>query len=213
MERDPVRRRQETQLMTLTAPSDEALARRVLSGEPDAFQILVERHQQRIYRLARRLTGSAADAEEVLQEAFLCAYRRLGSFRGEATFSTWLYRIATNSAKTLNRGRARHPTEPLDPYLPRFDRQGRHARDADHTRAAGADEILDRRRLARRAREALERLPERYRTPFVLRDLEEMPTEEVAALLGLSHELVRQRVHRARLMLRGYLSHLVGVKP
>ena len=211
--RVPVRQRQEMPRSALITPSDEALARRVLSGEPDAFQMLVERHQQRIYRLALRLTGSAADAEEALQETFLSAYRRLGSFRGEAKFSTWLFRIATNAAKMLNRGRTRHPTEPLDPYLPRFDGQGRHARDADHARAAGADELLDRRRLARRAKEALTRLPERYRTPFVLRDLEEMPTEEVAALLGLSPALVRQRVHRARLMLRGYLSHLVGVEP
>ncbi len=213
METGPARRRQDAPRPTLIALSDEVLARRVLSGEMEAFPILVGRHQQKIYRLARRLTGSAADAEEVLQEAFLSAYRRLGSFRGEAKFSTWLYRIATNCAKTLNRGRARHPTEPLDAYLPRFDRAGRHARDADLDRAADADEILDRRRLARRAKEALERLPERYRTPFVLRDLEEMPTEEVAALPGLSRELVRQRVHRTRLMLRGYLSHLVGVEP
>src|SRR5262249_21031015 len=111
------------------------------------------------------------------------------------------------------RGRARHPTEPLDHYLPRFDRQGRHASDADHARAAGADEILDRKRPAQKAQAALGRLPERYRTPFVLRDLEEMPAAEVAEVLGVSKALVRQRVHRARLMLRGYLSHLVGVEP
>jgi RNA polymerase sigma-70 factor (ECF subfamily) len=149
----------------------------------------------------------------VLQETFLRAYRRLGRFRGDAKFSTWLYRIATNAARMLHRGRARHPTEPLDAYLPRFDRQGRHAKDVEHGRAADAEEILDRRRLARHAKEALERLPERYRIPFVLRDLEEMPTAEVASALEVSHEVVRQRVHRARLMLRGYLSHLVGVEP
>jgi RNA polymerase sigma-70 factor (ECF subfamily) len=166
-----------------------------------------------VYRLACRLTHNPADAEEVLQETFLRAYRRLGTFRGEAKFSTWLYRIATNAARMLYRGRARHPTEALDAYLPRFDAQGRHARDADHARAAGADEILDRDRLARHAKEALGRLPERYRAPFVLRDLEEIPTAEVAAVLGVSRDVVRQRVHRARLMLRGYLSHLVGVEP
>ncbi len=195
------------------AVGDEGLARRAQGGDHAAFEALVSRHQERVYRLARRLTGSSADAEEVLQETFLRAYRRLGGFRGEAKFSTWLYRIATNAARMLRRGRARHPTEPLEDYLPRFDRQGRHARDGDHARAADADAILDRTRLARHARQALERLPERYRTPFVLRDLEEMATAEVAAVLGVSHALVRQRVHRARLMLRGYLSHLVGVEP
>ena len=112
-----------------------------------------------------------------------------------------------------HRSRARHPTEPLDVYLPQFDAMGTHARDADYGRAASADEILDRKRLAGHARSALGRLPERYRTPFVLRDLEEMPTAEVAAVLGISNDVVRQRVHRARLMLRGYLSHLVGVEP
>jgi RNA polymerase sigma-70 factor (ECF subfamily) len=205
--------RQPMRSSSIIAPSDEALARRAVQGDHEAFRSLMERHQERVYRLARRLTGSSADAEEALQETFLSAYRRLGGFRGEAKFSTWLYRIATNAARMQNRGRARHPTEPLEPYLPRFDRHGTHARDADHARAADAEEILDRGRLARRAKEALERLPESYRTPFVLRDLEEMPTAEVAEVLGVSCELVRQRVHRARLMLRGYLSHLVGVEP
>ena len=192
---------------------DEPLVRRAVMGDHAAFETLMELYQERVYSLARRLTDSAADAEEVLQETFLRAYRRLSGFRGEAKFSTWLYRIATNAALMLRRRQARHPTEPLDAYLPRFDRQGTHARDADHARAADAESILDRGRLARHAQEALGRLPERYRTPFVLRDLEEMPTAEVAAVLGVSHDLVRQRVHRARLMLRGYLSHLVGVEP
>jgi len=193
--------------------SDEELARRVLAGDTGAFETLMSRHQKQVYRLACRLTRNQADAEEVLQDTFLRAYRRLGGFREDAKFSTWLYRIATNAARMLHRGRARHPTEPLDEYLPRFDGQGRHARDVDHARAADAEEILDRKRLARHAKGALERLPERYRIPFVLRDLEEMPTAEVASVLGMTDEAVRQRVHRARLMLRGYLSHLVGVEP
>ncbi len=210
---NPVRRQREPQGRSSVAASDEALARRAMAGDLAAFETLVGRHQEQVYRLSRRLTGSPADAEEVVQETFLRAYRRLRSFRSEAKFSTWLFRIATNAARMLHRGRARHPTEPLDDYLPRFDRQGRHARDADHARAADADWLLDRARLARHARSALERLPEAYRIPFVLRDLEEIPTADVAAVLGISHALVRQRVHRARLMLRGYLSHLVGVEP
>jgi RNA polymerase sigma-70 factor (ECF subfamily) len=83
----------------------------------------------------------------------------------------------------------------------------------DHGRAARADEILDRRRLATALRNALEKLPDTYRTPLVLKDLEEIPTREVASVLGISEATVRQRVHRARLMMRGYLSHLVGVEP
>jgi RNA polymerase sigma-70 factor (ECF subfamily) len=208
-----VRQRQKAGSPSQIADGDEALVRRAVAGDRPAFEALVNRHQDLVYRLAHRLTGSAADAEEIVQETFLSAYRRLGTFRGEAKFSTWLCRIATNAARMMHRGRSRHPTEPLDDYLPGFDREGRHARDVDHARAAAAEEILDRARLAHHAREALQRLPDRYRTPFVLRDLEEMPTAEVAAVLGVSGALVRQRVHRARLMLRGYMSHLVGVEP
>ena len=207
------RRQLKVRTPSFASTEDRELARRAVAGDHAAFEALVERYQDRVYRLSRRLTRSAADAEEVLQETFVSAYRRLASFRGEAAFSTWLFRITTNAALMLRRSRTRHPTEPLDAYLPRFDPHGRHARDADHARAADAESILDRKRLARHARLALERLPERYRTPFVLRDLEEMPTSEVAAVLGLTQDLVRQRVHRARLMLRGYLSHLVGVEP
>ena len=140
-------------------------------------------------------------------------HRKLGSFRGESRFSTWLFRVATNCALMVRRREKRHRAEPLEEYLPCFNRAGRHARDVDHGAAANADEILDRRRLAEAARGALHRLPRPYRAAFVLRDLQEMPTDEVAKVLRVSEAAVRQRVHRARLMLRGYLSHLVGVEP
>jgi RNA polymerase sigma-70 factor (ECF subfamily) len=195
------------------SPNDEDLVRRSLAGEPKAFEDLVSRYERRVYSLARRLTGSAADAEDVLQETFVHVHRRLGTFRGEARFSTWLFRVATNCALMARRRERRRRTESLEAYLPRFDRVGRHARLVDHGRAARADEILDRQRLASAARGALERLPAAYRTAFVLRDLEELPTREVAEVLGVSEMAVRQRAHRARLMLRGFLSHLVGVEP
>lgn len=195
-------------------PDDEALAHRAAEGDESAFEALVVRFQGRVYRLVRRLTRSDGDAEDALQETFLQAYRGLPAFRREARFSTWLTRIAMNAALMQNRREARRPTEPLDESSPRFDPDGRHLLDvADLALAARADEILDRQRLAASALEALERLPEIYRTAFVLRDLEEMPTAEVAGVLGLDAAAVRQRVHRARLMLRGFLSHLVGVEP
>jgi len=195
-------------------PGDEALARRAADGDESAFEALVARFQGRVYRLACRLTGSEGEAEDVLQETFLQAYRGLPTFRSEARFATWLYRIATNAALMQNRRRDRRPTEPLEEYAPRFDADGRHAlQEAELALAARADEIIDRQRLAEQARAGIERLPEIYRTAFVLRDLEEMPTAEVAAVLGIDAAAVRQRVHRARMMLRGFLSHLVGVEP
>jgi RNA polymerase sigma-70 factor (ECF subfamily) len=193
---------------------DEALAARAAAGEEPAFEELVSRYEARVYRLACRLTGNEGDANDVLQEAFLAVYRGLPGFRAESRFSTWLYRIATNAALMHRRARARRPTESLEAFLPRFDGDGRHvAEPADLLAASRADELLDRKLLAERAQAGLDRLPDIYRDAFVLRDLEELETAEVAELLGIDAAAVRQRVHRARLMLRGYLSDLVGVKP
>ncbi len=193
---------------------DEALAARAAAGEVLAFEELVSRYQARVYRLACRLTDDEGDAKDVLQEAFLAAYRGLPAFRASSRFSTWLYRIATNAALMQRRARARRPTESLEAFLPRFDEDGVHAAEpADLGAASRADELLDRKLLAEKARAGLERLPGIYRDAFVLRDLEELETAEVAELLGIDAAAVRQRVHRARLMLRGYLGELVGVKP
>jgi RNA polymerase sigma-70 factor (ECF subfamily) len=192
--------------------ADEALAARAAAGDDSAFEELVRRYQTRVFRLACRLT-SDTDAPDVLQESFLQVYRHLPSFRGESRFSTWLYRITTNAALMHRRTRARRPAEPLDAFLPRFDGDGRHAATpAELQVAAQADELLDRRFLAEKARDGIARLPDLYREAFVLRDLEEMSTSDVALTLGVEPATVRQRVHRARLMLRGYLGNLVEVR-
>ena len=194
-------------------PSDETLAAPAAAGDNSAFEALVERYQRRVYRLACRLT-SDTDAPDVLQETFLQAYRHLRSFRGESQFGTWLYRIASNAALMHRRALTRRPTASLEGFLPRFDAQGLHAATpAELQVAARADELLDRRFLAEKAREAIAQLPDLYRNAFVMRDLEEMSTADVAQVLGVDPATVRQRVHRARLMLRGCLSDLVGVKP
>jgi RNA polymerase sigma-70 factor (ECF subfamily) len=195
-------------------PGDETLAARAAGGDEAAFEEIVTRYQGRVFRLARRLTGSEDDAADVLQETFLQVYRGLAGFRGESRFGTWLYRVATNAALMLRRARSRRPTESLEAFLPRFDAAGVHAATpADLQVAAQADLLIDRQVLAQKALAGIERLPDLYREAFVLRDLEEMTTEEVARILDLEPAAVRQRVHRARLMLRGYLSDLVGVKP
>jgi RNA polymerase sigma-70 factor, ECF subfamily len=196
-----------------TESSDETLAARAAAGDDHAFEEIVERYQGRIFRLACRLT-SDTDAPDVLQETFLQAYRHLSTFRGDSRFGTWLYRIATNASLMHRRARARRPTEPLEAFLPRFDSEGLHVGTPAQLQVASrADELLDRRTLDEKARAALARLPDLYRDAFVLRDLEEMPTADVAHALGVEAATVRQRVHRARLMLRGYLSDLVGAKP
>jgi RNA polymerase sigma-70 factor (ECF subfamily) len=191
-------------------PSDETLAARAAAGDDHAFEAIVERYQARIFRLACRLT-SEADAPDVLQETFLQMHRHLASFRGESQFGTWLYRIATNAGLMHRRAHARRPTEPLDAYMPRFDADGGHqVSPAELHVWTHLDESLDRQLLAEKAKAVLARLPDAYRDAFVLRDLEEMSTAEVADVLGIEPAAVRQRVHRARLMLRGYLSEMVG---
>ena len=194
-------------------PGDETLATRAAAGDDRAFEAIVERYQGRVFRLACRLT-SDTDAPDLLQETFLQVHRHLRSFRGESLFATWLYRIATNACLMHRRARARRPAESLEAFLPQFDDHGEHVDTPDQLQVASrADELLDRQFLAEKARAIIAQLPDLYRDAFVLRDLEEMSTADVAQALGVEPATVRQRVHRARLMLRGYLSDLVGVKP
>jgi len=194
--------------------TDDELVALALAGESDAFTELVRRHTRTIYRLALRMTGSGTDAEDVLQETFLQVHRKLETFRREAKFSTWLYGIATNAALMLLRARRSRPIEqPLADYLPPFDETGTYARlDVDYSCAARADAVVEHRELARAALEFVADLPELYRVAFVLRDLEELDSEETATILGVDASVVRQRVHRARLMLRARLNQLIGVE-
>lgn len=192
--------------------TDEVLAARAAAGDDSAFETIVRRYQARVFRLACRLT-SDTEAPDVLQDTFLHLYKRLSSFRGESQFATWLYRVATNTALMHRRATARRPSESLELYLPRFDADGTHAATpAELQVVAHADELLDRQVLAEKARHVIARLPDLYREAFVLRDLEGMSTADVAQTLGVEAATVRQRVHRARLMVRGFLSDLVGVK-
>ena len=198
----------------LAAPTtDEALVSRAAAGDEAAFEALVRRHQERVYRLACRLTGDEADAADVLQETFLQVFRHLGEFRGEARFTTWLFRVVTNAALMRRRARARRPADSLDAFMPRFDAEGRLAPTPAQLQVTSQiEEVLDRKTLAERASAGIARLPDAYRDAFVLRDLEELPTAEVASVLGIAPAAVRQRVHRARLMLRGYLNELAEDK-
>jgi RNA polymerase sigma-70 factor, ECF subfamily len=192
--------------------SDETLAARAAAGDDSAFEELVRRYQARVYRLACRITTDT-EAPDVLQDTFLQVYRHLPSFRGESQFGTWVYRIAMNAALMHRRSRGQRPGDSLESFLPEFDADGRHtATPAELQVTARAEETLDRQFLAAKARDGIARLPELYRDAFVLRDLEGLGTSDVARILGVEPATVRQRVHRARLMLRGYLAHLVEVR-
>jgi RNA polymerase sigma-70 factor, ECF subfamily len=185
---------------------DEELVNALRTEEPGAAERLVTAYQARAYRLAVGITGSAEDAEEVVQDAFLTVTRKIGGFRRECSFGSWLYRIVSNGALQKLRGkRSRRLEIPLDEVLPLFDERGRHAGSVVDWSAAIDDQS---RRLEVRTAltSAIDELPEHYRSALVLRDVEGWSCADVAAALGLSVGNVRARVHRARLFLRKRLA-------
>jgi RNA polymerase sigma-70 factor (ECF subfamily) len=171
----------------------------VLAGETALFEVLMRRHNRRIYRAVRSVLRDEAETEDAMQAAYLSAYAHLGSFQGEAAFSTWLTRIAVNEA--LSRLRGRGHLVPVE-ELPEPEEIG--GRTGDTERRAEARElvaVLER---------AIDRLPATYRTVFVLREVEGLSTAEAAASIGIGEELAKVRLHRARAALRSELAALLG---
>jgi RNA polymerase sigma-70 factor, ECF subfamily len=175
---------------------DVALVARALAGARDAFEELVHRHADRLYAVVRRLGLSDEAAEEVTQEAFLRAWRAIGSFRGEAQFGTWLYRIGFNEAKRRLR------REPARALLGSLDDEGAveppDLREEPHLRVAQGE-------LRTALASAVRGLSLRYRAPLILRDIEGLSTAEAAAILGLSEAAFKSRLHRARAAVRDAL--------
>jgi RNA polymerase sigma-70 factor (ECF subfamily) len=188
------------------ADTDAALVTRARGGDQAAFREIVARYQRPVYQLSYRLCGNAADAEDVRQETFLLVFRKLRTFRAASRFSTWIYRIATNAALMHRRGLRRRPTESLNAYQPEFRRDGRHKRiDVDYSAASRIERALQKQQLSRIVLDALQRLPRTVRVAVVLCDLEEMSAAAAAEILDVNPAAIRQRVHRGRLLLRGYL--------
>jgi RNA polymerase sigma-70 factor (ECF subfamily) len=177
---------------------DRGLAARCQRGDMGAFEQLYQRHSGRLYSVAYRMTGSAADAEDLLQNVFLQVHRRLGSFRGEAALGTWLYRLMVNACLDHLRShqdRQRKATDFIDdvegfePVASPSWQPGR---------------VLDRMDLEA----AIARLPPSYRSAFVLHDVEGHEHREVAELLGIAEGSSKSLLHKARLRLRKYLRGL-----
>jgi RNA polymerase sigma-70 factor, ECF subfamily len=184
---------------------DLALVERARNRDGAAVRLIMQRHNRRLYRAARSILNDDAEAEDVVQEAYVRAFTHLDGFRGEAQLSTWLTRIALNEA--LGRLRRRRTTVGLKDidaisdqgearviYLPSA------RQDSDPEAAAARAEV---RRLLERA---VDQLPDHFRVVFMLRDIEEMSVEETASHLGLRPETVKTRLHRARRLLREALN-------
>ena len=181
------------------AESDEELVRRYLTGDPQAFAALVDRHSARVYNVALRMLGDADEARDATQDAFLTVVRKAKQFRGEAAFSTWLHRIAVNACYDILRKRRRQP------LLRRIDDDDGPIPEtgppvADHADATAGSIDVGR---------ALQRIPDEYRIVLVLADVQDLPYEEIARTLDVPIGTVKSRVHRGRLA----LARAMGLDP
>ena len=185
----------------MTREEEYAVIRRVCAGDTDAFEALVTAYQKQVYNIALRTVGNEEDAADMTQEAFLRAYRSLGSFRGDSKFSVWLYRLTTNICIDFLRSRGRRPTvsltaadedeEPqeLDVADDRFD----------------PVQSLERAELRRAVQRGLASLPEDYRRILMLRELSGLSYAEIGQVLRLEEGTVKSRLFRARKKLCDFL--------
>ena len=166
--------------------------------------MLVRTYSSRLLAVTRRILVSEEDARDAVQEVFIAVFRKLEKFEGESRLSTWLHRVAVNTSLMKLRTRRRHPEDPIEPLLPAFLEDGHHVeqfRSWDEL----PDAALSRRRTQALVRQSIDRLPEAYRTVLLLRDIEQLDTEETAAVLGDTVNAVKIRLHRARQALRTLL--------
>jgi RNA polymerase sigma-70 factor, ECF subfamily len=188
-----------------TALSDEEVVLRVRAGETPLFEVLMRRYNQRLYRVARAILRDDAEAEDVMQHAYVEAYTHIGQFAGRSAFATWLTKIAVHEALARLRLRARERRG--DPF-PESDEDT-----MSHLKSPGPDPEQQALHSEARAllEAAIEALPTGYRSVFALRELEGMSTAETARCLGLRPEAVKTRLHRARALLREELLERAGI--
>ncbi len=175
----------------ISEATDHELVRRHVAGDPDAFGELFRRHRDRMWAVALRTTGNPELAADCVQDAFIAAYRRAASFRGEAAFTTWMHRIVVNAC--LDRLRRDRPTYEL-PELELADPRDAHS---------SAEVRLD-------VREALGKLPEAQRLALILVDMHGLPVQEAAAILGVAEGTVKSRCFRGRAAMAQLLGPRVG---
>lgn len=192
---------------------EESLVALLRDGDGGAFETLVRTHMPMLLRVARRFMRSEEDARDAVQDAFVSAFRSIGQFASTARLSTWLHRIVVNACLMRLRTQRRHPEEDIDELLPRFREDG-HQLEPSESWCETAETILQRTELRGIVRASIDRLPDTYRAVLLLRDIEELSTEEAAEALGVTPNAVKIRLHRARQALRTLLDpYMRPVKP
>jgi len=186
--------------------SDEEVVTRVLAGETGLFEIVMRRHNQRLYRVARAILRNDGEAEDVMQDSYVRAYEHLDQFAGRAKFSTWLTRIAVHEALARQRRGSRY--QELEPMS---EREG-DPMDRFASVTPNPEQQASNSEIRRLLEEAVEKLPDSYRIVFVLRDVEEMSTTDAAEALEITEENVKIRLHRARVLLRKSLYARAGIE-
>ena len=188
-----------------TAPADEELLPRLRAGDPAAFELLMRRHNRRLYRMARSLLGDAGDAEDAVQEAYIAGFRSLADFRGEASLATWLSRIVVNECMTRLRRQARRdnivPIVAVD-ALPLEEGEAMQNQEDNSARPEPPDRLLWRAEMRALLERRIDQWPGPFRVVFVMRAVEELSVEETAQALRIPEATVRSRLFRARSLLR-----------
>ena len=180
--------------------TDEELVAFFQQGDKSVVDQLLQRYYSRVYRLAFGILRNPHDAEEVIQEVFLKIFQKLGSFKGESTFSSWLYRVAVNTTFMKIRERRGADVLPIESVEQLIDEELGKSGGSEWARKPD-DELLSEEAI-KKITEAMEELPEEFNMVVTLRDIEGLSTEEVGKLLGLTPAAVKSRLHRARLFLR-----------
>ncbi len=180
---------------------DAILVARLQAGDAEAYEALVRVHGGRLLSVARRFLPNNEDAQDAVQEAFIKAFRAIGTFEERAQLHTWLHRIVVNTALMKLRSQRRRPEESIDDLLPTFQADGHQTTESHEW----SDALLERKETAAMVRHAIAQLPDQYRVVLMLRDIEERDTLETATALGTTTTVVKVRLHRARQALRTLL--------
>src|SRR6266498_1664976 len=176
---------------------DHRLLTALRAGHEWAFETMVRLYGGRLLAVARRFTRNEEDAQDIVQSAYLSAFRALEDFEGNCQLSTWLHRIVVNTALMKLRSRRRKPEESIETLLPAFQEDGHHVEQFSDW-SAPADQLIEQMETRATVRACIEQLPEGYRVVLMLRDIEELSTQEVAGMLGMTPTAVKVRLHRAR---------------